>query len=210
MQPAKGPRIHARSPPGRHEAHRRAEAPRPPRSVRDRQVPRAPLRLRAHDGPRDLGLQGLRRGREPVHLPLGRVQADAAQDGPHGHPLRHPLDQARHRLLRRPDPAHPRAGPAQADGRLRGRPQRAGLHDQHAPRACSTTTTSCSPTPSTGSRSRPEHGWPLRLFVPKRYFWKSAKWIRGLEFIEHDRLGFWERYGYNNSADPFKEERYSE
>ncbi len=55
-----------------------------------------------------------------------------------------------------------------------------------------------------------EHGWPLRLFVPKRYFWKSAKWIRGLEFIEHDRLGFWERYGYNNSADPFKEERYSE
>jgi DMSO/TMAO reductase YedYZ molybdopterin-dependent catalytic subunit len=55
-----------------------------------------------------------------------------------------------------------------------------------------------------------EHGWPLRLFVPKRYFWKSAKWIRGLEFLEHDRLGFWERYGYNNSADPFKEERYSE
>jgi len=55
-----------------------------------------------------------------------------------------------------------------------------------------------------------EHGWPLRLFVPKRYFWKSAKWIRGLEFIEQDRLGFWERYGYNNSADPFKEERFSE
>jgi DMSO/TMAO reductase YedYZ molybdopterin-dependent catalytic subunit len=55
-----------------------------------------------------------------------------------------------------------------------------------------------------------EHGWPLRLFVPKRYFWKSAKWIRGLEFIDRDRPGFWERYGYNNSADPFKEERYSE
>ena len=55
-----------------------------------------------------------------------------------------------------------------------------------------------------------EHGGPLRLFVPKRYFWKSAKWIRGLEFIEHDRPGFWERYGYNNSADPFKEERYSD
>ena len=55
-----------------------------------------------------------------------------------------------------------------------------------------------------------EHGWPLRLFVPKRYFWKSAKWIRGLEFIAEDRLGFWERYGYHNSADPFKEERFSE
>ena len=55
-----------------------------------------------------------------------------------------------------------------------------------------------------------EHGWPLRLLVPKRYFWKSAKWIRGLEFIQNDRLGFWERYGYNNDADPWKEERFSE
>ena len=55
-----------------------------------------------------------------------------------------------------------------------------------------------------------EHGWPLRLLVPKRYFWKSAKWIRGLEFMDHDILGFWERYGYNNDADPWKEERFSE
>ncbi len=55
-----------------------------------------------------------------------------------------------------------------------------------------------------------EHGYPLRLLVPKRYFWKSAKWIRGLEFLDHDILGFWERYGYNNDADPWKEERYSE
>ena len=55
-----------------------------------------------------------------------------------------------------------------------------------------------------------EHGYPLRLLVPKRYFWKSAKWIRGLEFLAQDILGFWERYGYNNNADPWKEERYSE
>jgi DMSO/TMAO reductase YedYZ molybdopterin-dependent catalytic subunit len=55
-----------------------------------------------------------------------------------------------------------------------------------------------------------EHGWPLRLFVPKRYFWKSAKWIRRLEFIEQDRLGFWERYGYHNNADPWREERFSD
>ena len=55
-----------------------------------------------------------------------------------------------------------------------------------------------------------EHGYPLRLLVPKRYFWKSAKWIRGLEFLDHDILGFWERYGYNNDADPWKEERFSE
>jgi DMSO/TMAO reductase YedYZ molybdopterin-dependent catalytic subunit len=61
-----------------------------------------------------------------------------------------------------------------------------------------------------GEPLEPEHGFPLRLLVPKRYFWKSAKWIRGLEFLDHDQLGFWERYGYNNDADPWKEERFSE
>lgn len=55
----------------------------------------------------------------------------------------------------------------------------------------------------------PEHGYPLRAVVPKRYFWKSAKWVRGVEFMAQDRLGFWEQYGYNNSADPWKEERYA-
>jgi DMSO/TMAO reductase YedYZ molybdopterin-dependent catalytic subunit len=61
-----------------------------------------------------------------------------------------------------------------------------------------------------GKELEVEHGWPLRLLVPKRYFWKSAKWIRGLEFLDHDIRGFWERYGYNNDADPWKEERYSD
>ena len=61
-----------------------------------------------------------------------------------------------------------------------------------------------------GRPLEPEHGYPLRLLVPKRYFWKSAKWVRGLEFLEHDRPGFWERYGYHNDADPWKEERFSE
>ena len=54
----------------------------------------------------------------------------------------------------------------------------------------------------------PEHGWPLRLVVPSRYFWKSAKWLRGLELLSADQPGFWERYGYHNDADPWKEERY--
>lgn len=61
-----------------------------------------------------------------------------------------------------------------------------------------------------GAPLTPEHGYPLRLLVPKRYFWKSAKWIRGLQFLTHDQLGFWERYGYNNNADPWKEERFSD
>ena len=52
-----------------------------------------------------------------------------------------------------------------------------------------------------------EHGYPLRLVVPKRYFWKSTKWLRGLEFSATDKPGFWEGYGYHNNADPFLEER---
>jgi len=54
----------------------------------------------------------------------------------------------------------------------------------------------------------PEHGWPLRLFVPHLYFWKSAKWVRSLEFLDRDRPGFWESYGYHNHGDPWREERY--
>ncbi len=59
-----------------------------------------------------------------------------------------------------------------------------------------------------GQPLTPEHGYPLRLLVPSRYFWKSAKWLRGLEFSDTDRPGFWEGYGYHNDADPWKEERY--
>ena len=53
-----------------------------------------------------------------------------------------------------------------------------------------------------------EHGWPLRLVIPGKYFWKSAKWLRGIELRSTDQPGFWERYGYHNDADPWKEERY--
>jgi len=61
-----------------------------------------------------------------------------------------------------------------------------------------------------GKDLAPEHGWPLRLVVPRLYFWKSAKWVRGLELMAQDRRGFWERNGYHNQADPWKEERYSD
>jgi DMSO/TMAO reductase YedYZ molybdopterin-dependent catalytic subunit len=53
-----------------------------------------------------------------------------------------------------------------------------------------------------------EHGRPVRLFIPTTYFWKSAKWLRGIELSAVDKPGFWERYGYNNNADFWKEERY--
>jgi DMSO/TMAO reductase YedYZ molybdopterin-dependent catalytic subunit len=60
-----------------------------------------------------------------------------------------------------------------------------------------------------GEPLTPDHGWPLRLVVPSRYFWKSAKWLRGLELSAVDKPGFWERYGYHNDADYWKEERYA-
>jgi DMSO/TMAO reductase YedYZ molybdopterin-dependent catalytic subunit len=60
-----------------------------------------------------------------------------------------------------------------------------------------------------GAALTPEHGWPLRLVVPQRYFWKSAKWLRAIELTATDRPGFWERYGYHNEADYWKEQRYA-
>jgi len=60
-----------------------------------------------------------------------------------------------------------------------------------------------------GSPLQPEHGGPARLLVPHLYFWKSAKWVRGLELLDVDEPGFWERYGYNNYGDPWREQRYA-
>ena len=54
-----------------------------------------------------------------------------------------------------------------------------------------------------------EHGGPARLLVPHLYFWKSAKWVRGIELRQDDTPGFWEGYGYHNYGDPWKEQRYA-
>ena len=54
----------------------------------------------------------------------------------------------------------------------------------------------------------PAHGGPARLLVPHLYFWKSAKWVRRLRFMEKDERGFWESLGYHNCGDPWKEQRY--
>lgn len=60
-----------------------------------------------------------------------------------------------------------------------------------------------------GQALEPQHGFPLRLVVPKRYAWKSAKWLRGFEFTDRNERGFWEVRGYHTHADPWAEERYS-
>ena len=60
-----------------------------------------------------------------------------------------------------------------------------------------------------GRPLEPQHGGPARLLVPHLYFWKSAKWVRGLELRDDDEPGFWESYGYHNYGDPWKEQRYA-
>jgi DMSO/TMAO reductase YedYZ molybdopterin-dependent catalytic subunit len=59
-----------------------------------------------------------------------------------------------------------------------------------------------------GEPLAPQHGGPARLLVPHLYFWKSAKWVRGLELHDRDEPGFWENYGYHNRGDPWQEQRY--
>jgi DMSO/TMAO reductase YedYZ molybdopterin-dependent catalytic subunit len=59
-----------------------------------------------------------------------------------------------------------------------------------------------------GAELGKDHGWPLRLIIPSRYGWKSAKWLNGIELMAEDAPGFWEQRGYNNNADPWQEERF--
>ena len=59
-----------------------------------------------------------------------------------------------------------------------------------------------------GQPLTPEHGYPLRLIVPQLYAWKSVKWVRGIEFLDHDAPGFWEQNGYHMYGDPWKEQRF--
>ncbi len=60
-----------------------------------------------------------------------------------------------------------------------------------------------------GKLLTPEHGYPVRLVVPRLYFWKSAKWVTGIRFVGKDERGFWESAGYHNRGDPWTEQRYT-
>ncbi len=60
-----------------------------------------------------------------------------------------------------------------------------------------------------GNTLTPEHGFPVRLIIPDKYAYKSAKWVKVIKFLKKEELGYWEKRGYSNNADPFKEERYT-
>ena len=164
------------------EGQRGTEEAPAARPVRDREVAGAALRLRTARRPASRGTSGSgARSRTRSRFTWDEFQPAATQVGPHRHPLRDPLDAGSTRTGRASRSSTSSSAPS--SGR---RPTScvahcgAGLHRQPAARRCSTTTTCCSPTSPTARRSTPDHGYPLRLFVPKRYFWKSAKWIRGL------------------------------
>lgn len=61
-----------------------------------------------------------------------------------------------------------------------------------------------------GENISPDHGWPLRLLIPHLYLWKSVKWVRAMEFLDHTAPGFWEQNGYHIYGDPWKEQRFTD
>ena len=137
---------------------------------------------------------------------VGRVRGAAERDRHGRHPLRDQVVEARHRR-----------------GRA-SRSTRCSTASRRAPSTCSAFsdggyTTNLPLEDLTGGKAwvafgydgeplEPEHGGPARLLVPHLYFWKSAKWVRGLELRDEDEPGFWEGYGYHNYGDPWKEQRY--
>ena len=143
----------------------------------------------------------------PITLNWDELQALPKAETRAGHPLRHALEPLRHdvraastgraRELVRPKPSA-RFVVAHAEQGFTANVPLEFLEDDDALLA----------TEADGEPLTPEHGWPLRLVVPSRYFWKSAKWLRGIELRATDEPGFWERYGYHNDADPWQEERY--
>ena len=141
-------------------------------------------------------------------LDLGRVHGPAEPRLGRRHQLRHEVDEARHALERRQHRHAPRARRAGPDGGLRDRLLDGG-YTTNLPLADVLNNQAFVAWEYDGKPLAPEHGGPARLVVPARYFWKSAKWVRGLRIQARDEPGFWESLGYHNRGDQWLEERYS-
>ena len=144
----------------------------------------------------------------PLTLDVGRARRAAEGDRHAGHPLRHPLEPVRRDVHRRPVVGDPRARRPRESAHYAIAHAEAGF-TANVPASFLEPRARCSSTHADGEPLAPEHGWPLRLVVPGKYFWKSAKWLRAIELRATDAPGFWERYGYHNDADPWKEQRYA-
>ena len=145
---------------------------------------------------------------QPLSLSFDELRALPSDRGDERHPLRHPLEPLRRAVQGRALARARDALPAEAERELRDRPRRGGLHGERADAALEDEH-ALVVYEADGEPLTPEHGWPVRLFIPTKYFWKSAKWLRGIELSAVDKPGFWERYGYHNDADFWKEERYA-
>ena len=146
---------------------------------------------------------------QPVTLGFDELARTAGDRGDDGHPLRHPLEPLRRALQGRPlararEALHARSRArassiAHAEHGFTANVPLAALEDENALIVYE----------ADGAPLTPDHGYPVRLVIPTKYFWKSAKWLTGIELSAVDKPGFWERYGYSNDADFWKEERYS-
>ena len=143
-------------------------------------------------------------------LELGRVQRPAADRRHPRHPLRHQMVEARHPLARRAGRRPARRRRPRAADRLRAGAFVRRLFDQRAGRRPRRRQGDGRDRTTTASRSRAEHGGPARLLVPHLYFWKSAKWVSGLQFTTRDEPGFWELRGYHIYGDPWREQRFTD
>ncbi|MFM9108639.1 MAG: sulfite oxidase-like oxidoreductase [Chloroflexota bacterium] len=85
-----------------------------------------------------------------------------------------------------------------------------GGYTANVPLAALVDSTAILATGANGEPLSPEHGFPLRAVLPALYAWKSVKWLRAIELVAADRPGFWESFGYSNSADPWREQRFAE
>ncbi len=154
----------------------------------------------------DLEVSGLVEQR--FRLTLRGAAGNAHGDRRRRHALRHRVDDPRQHVGRRAVLGHRRASAAHPRGEVGDRRVLLRLHvrslargDEHDDVLLAWR--------NHGEDLTPEHGWPLRLVVPKRYAWKSAKWLTGLRFSDRNERGFWEERGYHVHAEPFAEERYS-
>ena len=143
-------------------------------------------------------------------LELGGIQCTASDQADARYSLRDEMVQARYALGGRADRRHSGGG--------RARRAADALHRWPIPSTAIPPT--CRPPISStarrwwrcatrASRSPPDHGGPARLLVPHLYFWKSAKWVNGLQFTERDEAGFWELRGYHIYGDPWREQRFT-
>ena len=140
---------------------------------------------------------------------MGRAERAAEGRRDPGHPLRHALEPFRHDVHRAS--RGPRSG---SSSDQRPSAHYAIAHAEagftaNVPASFLEAEGAMLATHADGEPLEPEHGWPLRLVIPGKYFWKSAKWLRAIELRATDAPGFWERYGYHNDADPWKEQRYA-